>query len=365
MQPKFAHLTTLVIDDDEDMRRSIVSYLDDSGFTVYQAYGGKDGIEKFDQARPNIVFTDLMMPEVDGLAVLKAIKLKSPETPVVVISGNGSVNYAIDAVREGAWDYITKPILDFSALGKLIDQVLDRAHAIKSERWHQESLQKWEAAGTIAHDFKNILTGIVGNLSLAQMHLEENHQSTEALKRVEKASSRANDLAQKLMNLSKPAVKGPGVAKVADAIQECLALCLLDLPIKKWMHICAGIPPAAIEEGELCQVLNNLILNSAQAMPEGGELSICAETVTLASGMVPGLATGEYVLITIADTGCGITKDLLGRVFEPHVTSKQSGNGLGLASVKKILEQHRGAVAIESDAGRGTSARVYLPIAVA
>ena len=127
MFPQHRNLTVLTIDDDEDMRRSIVSYLEDVGFTVEQASGGLKGIELFTRGRHDLVFTDLMMPEVDGLAVVKEITRISPETPVVVISGNGSVSYAIEAVREGAWDYITKPILDFSMLDAVIGQVLERA----------------------------------------------------------------------------------------------------------------------------------------------------------------------------------------------------------------------------------------------
>jgi|GEM_PF-539784 len=142
MATRYNNLSVLTIDDDADMRKSIVSYLEDSGFLVHQAEGGQEGIELFDRHNPDIVFTDLMMPEVDGLAVVRAIAKKSPDTPVVVISGNGSVEYAIETLRNGAWDYITKPILDFSVLDRVTDQLLDRVNAIKSERAYQESLQK-------------------------------------------------------------------------------------------------------------------------------------------------------------------------------------------------------------------------------
>ncbi|NVN91954.1 MAG: EAL domain-containing protein [Desulfuromonadales bacterium] len=135
------NISVLLVDDDTDMRRSIVSYLEDMNFTVYQASGGRQGIEIFETHHPDLVFTDLMMPGVDGLEVVREITQKSPETPVVVISGNGSVNYAIEAVRLGAWDYITKPILDFSIIDRITGQVLDRAHALKAERAYQESLK--------------------------------------------------------------------------------------------------------------------------------------------------------------------------------------------------------------------------------
>lgn len=135
-------ISVLTIDDDADLRKGIVSYLEDKGFTVYQASDGADGIEMFRIHNPDLVLTDLMMPGVDGLSVVSAIMNTSPDTPVVVISGNGSVAHAIEAVRKGAWEYITKPIYDFAVIDRVIDQVFDRVDTIKSERAFQENLQK-------------------------------------------------------------------------------------------------------------------------------------------------------------------------------------------------------------------------------
>ena len=135
-------LSILTIEDDEGMRQSIVSYLEDLGIGVFQASGGREGVELFERHRPDIVFTDLMMAEVDGLAVVEEIKRKNPETPVVVISGTGSVVYAMEAVRKGAWDYITKPIGDFSAIDRVIDQVLERSRQLKEESTSREDLRK-------------------------------------------------------------------------------------------------------------------------------------------------------------------------------------------------------------------------------
>jgi diguanylate cyclase (GGDEF)-like protein len=134
-------ISVLTIDDDPDLRKGIVSYLEDKGFMVYQASGGAEGIEMSKKYNPDLVFTDLMMPEVDGIAVVSAIAKDSPDTPVVVISGNGSVAHAIETIRKGAWDYVTKPIHDFSVLDRVTDQVLDRVKAIKSERAYHESLK--------------------------------------------------------------------------------------------------------------------------------------------------------------------------------------------------------------------------------
>jgi DNA-binding response OmpR family regulator len=195
--------SVLVIDDDDDLRRSIVSYLDDVGFTVHQASGGRQGVEQFQLHRPDLVITDLMMPEVDGLAVVREITRLSPGTPLIVLSGNGSVNYAMDAIRGGAWDYVTKPVLDFALLDEVMRGVFQRARSGKEQSCAMEQL-----AGGIAHDFRNILTGIVGNLYLAKAQPDVSHEAAAAITKAEEASRCANELAEKLMKLSKPSA-GP------------------------------------------------------------------------------------------------------------------------------------------------------------
>ena len=135
-------LSILAIDDDLDLRKGIVTYLEDMGHTVYQAENGFQGIDMFNKHHPDLVFTDLMMPEMDGIAVVREIRRISADTPIVAISGNGSVDYAMEAVRQGAWEYITKPILDLSVIDRAIRQVVDRAITQKSEREYNESLKK-------------------------------------------------------------------------------------------------------------------------------------------------------------------------------------------------------------------------------
>ena len=136
------HRSILIIDDDDALRRSIVGFLEDTGFDVHQACSGHDGIRMFQELSPDLVLTDLMMPELDGLGVVNAIKQHSPDTPVVIISGNGSVGYAIETMRQGAWDYITKPIHDFSLLERTINTVTTRADEAKAARKRLEELER-------------------------------------------------------------------------------------------------------------------------------------------------------------------------------------------------------------------------------
>jgi len=140
--PNTATQSVLIIDDDAALRRSIVAYLQDSGYQVHEADGGHEGLRLFAKLKPDLVLTDLMMPELDGLGVVTAIRQTAPETPVVIISGNGSVSYAIDTVRQGAWDYITKPIHDFASLEQVIDKVNERIAENNAQRTRQTELER-------------------------------------------------------------------------------------------------------------------------------------------------------------------------------------------------------------------------------
>lgn len=132
----------LTIDDEYVLRQSIVAYLEDSGFEIYEAENGKQGIEVFEAEKPDLVLTDLQMPVMGGLKVLEHITESSPETPVVVVSGAGGMTEAIDALRLGAWDYITKPISDMAVLEHTVNKCLERSRLIAENKIYRAKLEK-------------------------------------------------------------------------------------------------------------------------------------------------------------------------------------------------------------------------------
>ncbi|WP_462326418.1 HD domain-containing phosphohydrolase [Desulfobaculum sp.] len=137
-----AMATILCIDDEEMIRQSIGDYLEDSGYNVLQAENGRVGLEVFRERTPDIILVDLRMPEVDGLAVLSNITKESPETPIIVVSGTGVLEDSIEALRRGAWDYVTKPIEDMAVLAHAIDKALERARLLRENRLYHEHLER-------------------------------------------------------------------------------------------------------------------------------------------------------------------------------------------------------------------------------
>jgi len=121
-------LTILTVDDEEMIRETIASYMENRGFRVLQAANGREGLEVFAANRPDLVLVDLRMPEMDGLEVLQRLQEQSPDTPTIVVSGTGVIHDAMEAVKRGAWDYLTKPIQDMEVLGVAVDKALERAN---------------------------------------------------------------------------------------------------------------------------------------------------------------------------------------------------------------------------------------------
>lgn len=136
-----SELTILVIDDEAFVRETISDYLSDSGFEILGAGDGQEGLEIFRKNDPDAVLVDLNMPKVDGFEVLKAISAESPDTPIIVVSGAGLIQDAIKAVRLGAWDFVTKPIVDLNILEHALGQGLERAFLIKENRRYKEHLE--------------------------------------------------------------------------------------------------------------------------------------------------------------------------------------------------------------------------------
>ncbi len=137
-----SHRTILTVEDELRIRESIVAYFEDLGYNVLEATDGADGLAKFRENKPDILLTDLRMPVMNGLELINELRDDFPDTPIIVVSGTGSIGDAIEAMRAGAWDYVTKPIEDMALLGHVVDQVLDRARLIEENRRYQEHLEE-------------------------------------------------------------------------------------------------------------------------------------------------------------------------------------------------------------------------------
>jgi PAS domain S-box-containing protein len=235
---------------------------------------------------------------------------------------------------------------------------------LESELLRSEKLRSLGVmAGGIAHDFNNILTAILGNISLVRTTLEPDGPSTELLVEAEKASLSARDLTRQLLTFSRGGDPVRKLFKPGTLIRESAALALRGRATAREISIAEDLRPVEADEGQLGQVLSNLIINASQAMQGEGTVIITADNRHVREAEVPTLSPGEYVVIAVTDRGTGIPEQHRSRVFDPYFTTKAEGRGLGLAISYSIVANHGGAITLASEVGRGTTFTVYLPVA--
>lgn len=216
-------------------------------------------------------------------------------------------------------------------------------------------------AGGLAHDFNNILTAIIGNVSLAKMYAKPGDEITKRLTETEIACFRAKHITQRLLTFARGGDPIKKVLPLADIIRESTSFALRGSNVKCLFSITDDLWPSEVDEGQLNQVLSNLIINSKQAMPGGGVVRVTAENLMMQKDSSPTYRTGRYVRIVIEDQGTGIAQEHLPKIFDPYFTTKQTGSGLGLATVYSIVRSHGGHITVESKLGNGTAFSVYLP----
>jgi PAS domain S-box-containing protein len=220
-------------------------------------------------------------------------------------------------------------------------------------------------AGGIAHDFNNLLTAIIGYISIAQMDAGPSGKILPNLKNAEKAAFRARDLTQQLLTFSRGGTPIKKVVSLGDMIKDAAGFALRGSNVKCDFSIPHDLWPAEADEGQISQVINNLVINADQAMPQGGVVRVrCQNEVVGPESGLP-LKNGKYVTILIEDKGVGIPKEQLPRIFDPYFTTKQKGSGLGLTAAYSIIKRHDGYIEVDSEPGVGTVFRLYLPAIVA
>jgi len=225
--------------------------------------------------------------------------------------------------------------------------------------------QKLESAGIlaggIAHDFNYLLSSILENIHIAVINVDQRDLLRATLQKAQKASVRAKDLTRQLLAFSRGGLPVKRLAASGDIIREYAGLATINSHVGCDFNIPADLWNVEVDEGQIGQVINTIVLNSIEAMPHGGAISITADNVEVSAGDLPPLLEGRYVRFSISDSGTGIPQDLLRKIFDPYFTTKQSGRGLGLTIAHTIIRNHDGHIRVESEPEKGTVFYVYIP----
>ncbi len=216
-------------------------------------------------------------------------------------------------------------------------------------------------AGGIAHDFNNILTGVLLNIQLSKLKLNDDDKIYLNIKEAEDAILRAKGLTQQLLTFAKSGTPTKKTASVKDLLIDIVNFSLRGSNVVSKYRIATNLLNVEIDTGQVGQVINNLVINAVQAMPNGGSITVNAENWSINENTLVALNPGEYVRISIADEGIGIHESIMSRIFDPYFTTKQKGSGLGLATSYSIIKNHDGLITFKSKEGFGSTFNVYLP----
>ncbi|RLB90540.1 MAG: hypothetical protein DRH50_12220 [Deltaproteobacteria bacterium] len=308
----------------------------------------------------------------DVLYIINEKTRERCDNPVEKVLESGGVvglaNHTVLVSKDG-----TERILADSAApirdkhGEIIGVVLV-FRDVTERRKMEEELQKIEKiesigilAGGIAHDFNNILMGILGNITLAKMYAGPDDKVIEKLTDAERASLRAKDLTQQLLTFSKGGAPIKKTASITELLKDSMSFALRGSNVRCEYFLSDNLWPIELDEGQMSQVINNLVINAQQAMPEGGIINVRAENTVVEKEYGFPLKKGKYIKITIEDQGLGIAKEHLSKIFDPYFTTKQKGSGLGLTTAYSIIKNHDGYISAESELGEGTRFDIYLP----
>jgi len=253
--------------------------------------------------------------------------------------------------------------------GRLIGAVLVFRDITDKKHMEEEALKslKLESlgvlAGGIAHDFNNILTGVLTNVSFAKEATDRKSSHYQLLVDAEYAVLRAKDLTHQLLTFAKGGAPVKKIASIAGILSDTANFILTGSACRCEIDIGHDLWHAEVDSGQISQVIQNLLLNAMQAMPQGGVITVSAKNIKIVSGLLAGLPAGDYIEISVRDAGTGIDPRYLPNIFDPYFTTKAKGSGLGLATSYSIIKKHNGCITVESQLGKGTVFYVYLPAA--
>jgi len=216
-------------------------------------------------------------------------------------------------------------------------------------------------AGGIAHDFNNMLMAILSNISLAKRPANSAEETLRRLNEAEDVCLRATSLTQQLLTFSKGGRPIRKTAAIGRLVEEGTATAARSGNCHYDCRCNPDLWSVEVDEGQITQVVQNLVLNSIQAMPRGGTVSVGVDNAHVTEGDIPTLEAGRFVRIEVVDTGEGIPDDSLESIFDPFFTTKKGGSGLGLATAFSIVRSHGGAIVVHSEPNRGSKFEVYLP----
>jgi signal transduction histidine kinase len=365
----------LVVDDEADIREVLEIALADMGHRVFLAQDGKTALELFERHLPPIVITDIKMPVMDGIELLKRVKRQSPDTQVIMITGHGDMDLTIASLKFGAADFITKPVnVDILELAvvKASDRLIAQQKLVEyTRKLEMLVLEKTRLTshlsslglmiGTVSHNIKGLLTNLDGGLYIARSGLK--HKSlSDTSDGLDMLAQNVEKLKQMIMDILMYAKERPTdiqpvpLAKFLAEIEETMAMKVSRHAIDFKIISDQAPDPLHLDAPAMMSALVNILDNAVDACLEDKEKQRHQICLTIAQ------KDGSLVM-EIQDDGCGMDVETKSKIFDLFFSSKQvKGTGFGLFIARNIIAQHQGSIAVESVKRRGATFTILLPL---
>ncbi len=368
----------LVIDDEEGIRAGCRRALEPEGYVVETAASGREGLRRFQEGNFDLVLIDVVLPDMRGVDLLKPLLEKDPDVVCVVITGYATVELAVQAIRSGAYDFLSKPftadVLRMTVAQGLerrrltlearrLQKIEEEARELARAKEELERLDRFKTTFmlTVAHELRAPLNALQSFLLAILKGYIPPEEQQEVLGRAVQRVQELLDLVDDLLKLA-AAKSGKGLEKrepvsLADVLEKVSSLFQKEAEAKglAWVMEVRGRPVVQADPDQMAQVWSNLISNAVKYTPAGGRVQVVLEERD-------GWAIG-----VVEDTGIGIAPQDRERIFEEFYRTPQAkevaprGTGLGLPLVKQIVEGHGGSIALESEVGRGSRFVFRLP----
>jgi signal transduction histidine kinase len=375
-------LKVLIVEDSADDAELLLRTLRQAGYAPEHATVASQAelAAELDANPWDLIVSDYSMPGFTGAEALALVQQRGLDVPFIFVSATIGEETAVEAMRAGAKDYLVKG--NIRRLIPAIERELreaekrrDGAQVAAQMREMEDQLrqsQKMEAVGQLtgglAHDFRNILGVIIGNLDLLRERIAGDGEACELVDNALRASLKGSDLNNSLLAFARRQPLNPQPIDIVQTLTEMTKLLATTVGGKIEIALDVGQPigHAVVDRAQLESAMLNLAINARDAMPEGGNLTIQMRSRVLDEGYAlrnKDVAPGRYIEIAVSDTGIGMPPDVVARAFEPFFTTKGvgKGTGLGLSMLYGFIKQSGGHVELASIEGRGTTVRLFLP----
>jgi signal transduction histidine kinase len=358
----------VLADDNADMR-AYVERLLGLDHAVIAVADGAAALAALRESRADLLLTDVMMPVLDGIALTRSVRADPAlrTVPIIMLSARAGAEAGVEGLEAGADDYLVKP---FSAreLQARVRTNLELARLRREAEEQAAQARKMEAVGQltsgVAHDFNNLLAAVMGSVELAERRVSD-ERVLRLLNNAHQAAKRGAKLTEQLLAFSRRQrleARSTDLNGVLSGMADLLHR-TLGGTVAVSTRLAADLWPAMADPNRIELAVLNLAVNARDAMPQGGELQIETANLAASAPRPAALPPGEFVRLSVTDTGEGMPPEVLARVFEPFFTTKPQGKGtgLGLAQVFGTAKQLGGEVTVDSRVGQGTCVTLYLP----